>query len=215
MRGRDGEWQFPASALPMRDLLRGVMAVGFTGLTIDRYGFPHNADDEVQQLEALLGPPDVTNGFRLLAWDLRPAAASLLGGMSAADRHALAQQMLDAPRLYSKTDNDPIQTRGGRQAVCADATLTLVNPGRHAAKQDLAIKFTPRTSTARHGYVTIDHHRISIEADSDTHVFPVDLRPGNSTVTIHVHTPGVRCQSTPTNTLPTISTGLGPVTPGG
>ena len=78
MRGRDGEWQWPASTLPVRDLVRGLIAMGFAGLMLDRAGFSDSGSTEVEQLRALLGAPIATSNDRLLAWDLRPVAALLL-----------------------------------------------------------------------------------------------------------------------------------------
>ena len=54
VRGRDGEWQWPASLLPMRQLLRGVIAIGFSALTLDRYGFP---DDGTARVATVGAPP--------------------------------------------------------------------------------------------------------------------------------------------------------------
>ena len=57
VRGRDGEWQWPASALPMRDLVRGVAAMGFSALMLDRNGFRTIAIRQLRDFDALLGPP--------------------------------------------------------------------------------------------------------------------------------------------------------------
>jgi phosphoglycerol transferase len=215
VRGRDGEWQFPAAALPIRDLVRGISAIGFTGLTLDRYGYPHSGKAEVGYLDALLGPPVVDDGHRLLAWDLRGAAASLLRGMNAAARRALAQQMFDAPRVYYETDAVPIRSRAGRDEICASGTVMLVNPGHQSVRRDLSVKFNKRNSTARHGSVTIAGKRSEISADDKAHLFPVDVAPGTSTIKLNVRTPGVRCQSTPLDTLPRITIDLRTVIPGG
>src|SRR5205823_360760 len=82
-RTREREWQFPAAKLPVRDVVRGVAAMGFTALTLDRYGYINNGrHDPLQDLEQLLGEPIAQARGRLYAWDLRPVARSLLGGMS-------------------------------------------------------------------------------------------------------------------------------------
>ena len=117
VRGRDGEWQWPASHLPMRDLVRGVTAIGFSALTVDRYGYGDNGSSEVKELDALLGAPIATSRHRLVAWDLRRAAPSVLRGMSSRARHALAQQMFDAPRVYLSSDAVPLRDRGESLAI--------------------------------------------------------------------------------------------------
>ena len=201
--------------LPVEDLVRGITAMGFSALTVDRYGFPDNGDTEVRELEALLGPPDHANSHRLLAWDLRPAAASLLRGLSTGARHALVQQMLDAPRIYVDTDADPIRGRDGRHVICRAGTIMLVNPGRDSVPRDLAIKLDPRDSNATNGDVTIAGRRRSIAADDQTHMFRIEVAPGTSTIKVSANTPDLRCASTPLNTLPAVATELLPVTPAG
>jgi phosphoglycerol transferase len=213
MRGRDGEWQWPASVLPARDLLRGVIAMGFTGLTLDRYGYPHDGGAELRQLEELLGPPISTTRHRLYAWDLRPVAVSLLGRMSTAGRRELAQQMLDAPRLYLSSDADPVASRGDEHPTCASASVSVVNPGAHAVHQSLEIDFDKQHSDARHGQVTVGGRRVPINA-GDPNAVPVDVAPGTTKIRISVQTPGVRCGSVPAALLPTISASLTPAVPG-
>ena len=39
-----------------------LIAIGFSALTLDRYGFAHDGTKQLQQLEHLLGPPIATRG---------------------------------------------------------------------------------------------------------------------------------------------------------
>ena len=213
VRGRDGEWQFPASLLSMRDLVRGISAMGFTGLTLDRFGYVDDGlYDPVHNLEKLLGPPIVTSRGRLVAWDLRPAAASLLRGTSAAQQRALAQQMFDAPLVYLSSDVSPSRNRGESTSICGEGTVTLVNPGSHPNRQELTITLRHRHSEARGGSVTINSDTVPISADGHGQTFAVDVPPGISTVHISADTPGARCKSTPDAALPTVSATLQPAT---
>jgi phosphoglycerol transferase len=214
VRGRDGEWQWPAAALPMRELVRGIAAMGFSALMLDRYGFDDNGAVQLRELRPLLGTPIAQSGDHLIAWDLRPAVASLLGDMSARARRELVQQLLDAPRLYLSSDADPIVSRGDRHDICADGTLTLVNPGTRAVRQQLEITLTQRRSAARRGHVTINARTVPISSGRRGNVIPVDLPPGTTTIKISVNTRGVRCQSVPVVSLPSVSAVLGPVPPG-
>jgi len=213
VRGRDGEWQWPAAALPMRDLLRGLAAMGFSALMIDRYGFRNNGDKQMKEIRALLGDPIATSRGRLAAWDLRPPHSSLLRGMSAAARRALARQMLDAPRLYTSTDADPLTNRGEAHEICAHGSITLVNPGARRARSELDIKFRQRESGASSGSVTIGARSVPIIAYTHVNVIPLDVRPGVTNIKISVVTPGVRCRSVPDSSLPQISVQLHPAAP--
>ncbi len=208
MRGRAGEWQFPAAQLPLRDLVRGISAMGFSALTLDRYGYRDGGDAQVRALDRLLGPPIARRGDRLVAWDLRPAVASLLRGLSPAGRHALARRMLDAPRTYLATDVDRVVDRGGRHPICHTGKLSIMNPGREHVRRFLSVRLHQRMSDARVGHVTIEGRRSRVATDGQPHVFDIDLAPGTTTVTITVDTPDVRCASTPTDLLPSMSATL-------
>lgn len=212
MRGRDGEWQWPAAALPTRDLLRGITAMGFSALTLDRYGYRRRGVAPLHQLKTLLGAPIATRGDRLVAWDLSAARTSLIGQMSAHDQRALAQRLIDAPRLYLSTDVQPIVDRGGRHAICASGSLSLENPARTRRRRELVIEFTPRSSAARRGYLTIHGHRTPISTDRRVNHISVELRPGTTTVEIAVSTPGLRCASAPEDALPSVSARILPPT---
>jgi len=208
VRGRDGEWQWPASTLPMTDLVRGVTAMGFSALMLDRYGFDYNGDPQLRELDALLGRPIATRGARLVAWDLRRARPSLLRGMDAGARRALAQRMLDAPQLYMSSDVDPLTNRGDRLAICADATITLVNPGSRTVRENLQIGYKQRESAAHEGHVTIGSRTVPITAYKHLNVIPLRVPPGTTTIKVSVTTPGVRCQSVPDASLPSITAAL-------
>jgi hypothetical protein len=213
VRGRDGEWQWPASQLPMQELVRGVTAMGFSALTVDRYGYPSNGRPQVRELTALLGPPIATRGDRLVAWDLRRATPSVLGDMTAAGRRALVQQLLDAPRLYLSTDTDPIADRGDRHTICATGSLSLVNPGHRSTRRKLEITYTQQQSGARVGSVTIRSRRVPISTHNHHNFIHVVLPPGTTKAEIAVVTPDVRCASATVDSLPSISAQLVAVAP--
>jgi hypothetical protein len=208
MRGRDGEWQFPAAQLPLHDLVRGISAIGFSALTLDRFGYHGGGDVQVRILDHLLGPPIARRDDRLVAWDLRPAAASLLRRLSPAGRHALARRMLDAPRTYLSTDADPLVDRGGRHPICREASVSIVNPGHERVRRHLSVRLHQRVSDVRFGHVTIGGHTARVATDGQPRVFALDVPPGTTTVPITVETPGVRCPSTPAELLPSVSATL-------
>src|SRR4051794_16740351 len=83
IRGRSTEWQWPASRLKLRDLLRGLVAMGFTGVLLDRAGYDDDARHQVHAIRHWLGPAVARAHHRLLAWDLRRASPALLEGLDA------------------------------------------------------------------------------------------------------------------------------------
>jgi hypothetical protein len=197
-------------ALPLRDLVRGVTAMGFSGFMLDRFAYPDNAAVQMQELGALLGTPIATRSDRLVAWDLRPVTGSLLGNLSATARRALARAMLDAPRIYLATDVETITSRGTGHVICDAGSLSLVNPGPRPVRQDLQITFTQRRSSAQHGHVTINHRNAPFLA-GHVDTIAVTLPHGTTTIPISVDTPEVRCASVPRDSLPAISASLVPL----
>ena len=197
-----------AAALPTRDLLRGLLAMGFSALMLDRNGYKTVGASHVRELRALLGAPIATRTGRLLAWDLRPAEASLLGNMNAAAKRALAQQMLDAPRLYLSTDAVPIVGRGDPQEICSSGSILLVNPGTRGAHGRLKVVIRKRQSGAYRGRVTINGRSVAIATGYRGNRIAVDIPPGTTRIKISVKTPGVRCAAVPLNALPITSAEL-------
>ncbi len=208
VRGRSGEWQWPASVLHVHELVRGLSAMGFSALMIDRSGFPDDGVVEVKKFRRLLGAPIVTGGRRLIAWDLRSAAAASLSSVSSTDRQKLVRRMLNAPRLYMATDADPIVGRGGAEEICARGSISLVNPGRKAVNRNLAVTLTRRLSNASRGRLIVGSRSVPIPADGLSQVMLTKVVPGTTKIKVLVQTPGVRCESAPPDTLPTVSARL-------
>lgn len=209
IRGRSGEWQWPAAKLHSRSLLRGLAALGFSAVMLDRNGFPDLGDHRVHAISAVLGDPIVKGGDHLVAWDLRRARAELLATTDAAGRRAIARRMLDAPLLYLSADVDPIRNRGSAQSICRSGALILVNPAHHRVTRQLSLTFVPRGLVDRRGYLTLGHRRIPIVVDGRQHVRLV-LPPGRTDVGIRIRTHDVRCESVLLDMISSVSVSLVP-----
>jgi phosphoglycerol transferase len=97
MRGRETEWQEQVVRLEPRETLDALVAVGFSGVLIDRAGYP----DRAQQLEdgyaEVLGErPQVSPNRRLSFFDLRPYARELRTELGPAGTGALRDRTLAA-----------------------------------------------------------------------------------------------------------------------
>jgi DUF917 family protein len=128
--------------------------------------------------------------------------------MSAAAKHALAQQMLDAPRLYLSTDAVPIVGRGDPQGICSSGSILLVNPGNRVAHGKLDVVIRKRQSGAHSGRVTINGRSVAIATGFQGNHIAVDIPPGTTRIKISVITPAVRCAAVPLNSLPITSAEL-------
>jgi hypothetical protein len=208
IRGRSTEWQWPASRRTVHSLLRGLVAMGFSGLMLDRYGYsPEQARHEVHAIHHWLGPAQISEDHRLLAWDLRRAGPALMAGLDATGRARLARRMLDAPRLYLDADASPLTDRGDSHPVCRDARLQLQNPARRAVRTTLVLALMRGHSDATGGTVRIGGRRVPIAPDAETRI-PVTLPHGITRAPIQVQVPGIRCDNVEHDDLPTIAAHL-------
>ena len=209
IRGRSGEWQWPAAKLHSDSLLRGLAALGFSAVMLDRNGFADFGDHRVHAISTVLGRPIARRGDHLVAWDLRRARSELLETTDAASRRSLARHMLDAPLLYLSTDVDPIRNRGAAQSICRTGGLILVNPSHHHVTRELSLTFVPRGLVDRRGYLTLGHRRIPIVVEGRRHVRLV-LAPGRTNIGITIRAHDVRCESALLDTVSTVSASLVP-----
>jgi phosphoglycerol transferase len=210
IRGRSTEWQWPASQLTLRSLVRGLVAMGFTGLMLDRYGYADDARHEARALRRWLGAPLDREGDRLLAWDLRRAAPTVVAGLDdPAVRARVRRGMLDAPRLYLDADASPITDRGDAHGVCRDARLQLVDPGRRPRAVVVVLRLTRGHSDASGGTARVGGRAVRLAVDGPTRV-RLTLHPGITRVPVVVRNPGVRCDNVQHEDLPTIAARLVP-----
>lgn len=204
IRGRSTEWQWPASRLKIRALLRGLIAMGFTGVMLDRSGYRDDARHQVHAIRHWLGPAVVKSRHHLLAWDLRHASPALLAGLDGPARARLRRRMLDAPRLYLDSTADPVTDRGDPHAVCRDATLRLVNAGHHPVHAVLVLELARGHSDSTGGTIELGGRRIRLLPDEQTRVL-LALQHGTTAVPIVVRNPRVRCDNVEHDDLPTIA----------
>ena len=182
MRGRDGEWQWPAAALPTRDLLRGITAMGFSALTLDRYGYRRRGVAPLHQLKTLLGAPIATPGRssgrvgpvgRAHVSDRADECTRPAGARAAADRCPTALPLHRRP-----TDRRP-----GRSSRDLRVRFAVARESRKDSTSPRARdRIRPRSSATRRGYLTIHGHRTPISTDRRVNHISVELRPGTTTV---------------------------------
>lgn len=217
VRGRSGEWQWPAAKLRTRTLVRGLRAVGFTAITVDRNGYDDFGEQRVRALSSILGAPIAHDGRHVLAWDLRRGASATVPDPAA--RRATARRLLHAPLLYLSTDVDPIRNRGSDQPVCGSGTIVAVNPAHHETHTTLRLHFTPKEPVdpvgrlkigTRRVRIVIGHERSSGFRARSTQDVGLELAPGQTRIDLAVHAPHTRCASVQLNSLTTVSASLVP-----
>jgi phosphoglycerol transferase len=84
MRGRASDWQGQVVQLPTRKMLESIAAVGYRGVWVDRFGYPHRARQIESRLRAVTGQePIVSENRRFAFYDLRPFAADVRAELGA------------------------------------------------------------------------------------------------------------------------------------
>jgi hypothetical protein len=78
LKGRQQDWASQVSGLPTRTLVDGVVAAGFSGIWVDRFGYTDNGVAIEHAIRAVVGTPPISSrDGRLLFFDLRPYARQL------------------------------------------------------------------------------------------------------------------------------------------
>ena len=204
IRGRSGEWQWPASGRPTRSLVRGLTAAGFSAITLNRDGFPDQGDVRISRLTQLLGRPIADDHHHLLAWDLRRARSTTLAGITARQRRGIERRLLHAPLVYFSTDVDSIRNRGEPQPICATGTALIVNPSHHRIDADVGVSFVPSRTVVPVGRVVVNGRRYSVPM-TGPRVIRLSLASGTTPMRVAIHTPHTRCASAQIGQLTRVS----------
>jgi hypothetical protein len=209
VRGRSTEWQFPLQHLSARELAPRLAALGFGAIFLDTKGYsPDDARSKIDGFTRLLGAPVASEDGRVLTWDLAPARRGLPAGRNSAAVRRLARRTLTLPRLYSRTDVEPLVARGAAAPACRHATLLLVNPRPRPAAAHLVVRVDGRravpTATVR---INGRWQPLGLGVPNP---FRFELRPGTTTVPIRLDIPNVQCDNVEHSSLPTVSATLTP-----
>jgi len=185
MKGRPTDWASQATSLPVQTLLDGLVAAGFSGVWIDRYGYIDGAASLESQIQTVLGSPPIgsVNG-RFLFFDLRAFAARLRQHYSPAQIAGLGDAMLHPPEVTWGNGFYGGEAGGSRWAL-PDAQAAIDNDTRTARR----VEFFSDAQTLAHG-----HYRLTVTAPGGTVVHftvsdtprPIEFAfiapPGTSTV---------------------------------
>ncbi len=132
IKGREADWQRALGGQPTRLLLDRLAAVGFAGLTVDRFGYADGAAKLEAELGGLAGPPAVSGNGRLSFFDLTGYREGVRRGHPDAGVEALAAATL-RPVLWDPGPGFDFTRADGTSfwvtASGPDASFVLHNPG--------------------------------------------------------------------------------------
>ena len=135
MKGREADWQEAVRGQPTELLLARLVAVGFTGLTIDRFGYHDGAAALEADVARLAGPPTVSGNSRLSFFDLTAYRDGFVRGRPDQVVRDLATQSLTPVRWTSGAAFEPDMADGASfwlTATDAFGSLIIRNPGTTA-----------------------------------------------------------------------------------
>jgi hypothetical protein len=194
VRGRDGEWQYLLGLSTIGAQVKALAAVGFSALTIDRFGFSDNGRAIVAALEPVLGPPMLQspNG-RLLAFDLRPEAARLAASLSPSAIADLRNRTLYRPRVFLTSTYNPDVSRGADHLLCRSATIELQTPAKQHWDGQVELSVKSALTSPPPVRVTDGSSTWTVPADGQVYAIPVALGAGVTTLQMSGHVAGVPC----------------------
>ena len=95
MRGRVPDYQKVLETQPVDQWMKAAVAIGFTGIVLDRAGYTDQERAALEaQIAALAGPPTVSTDGRYAFYDLRAYAADVRAQLGDAALKALADATL-------------------------------------------------------------------------------------------------------------------------
>jgi phosphoglycerol transferase len=137
MKGREADWQEALAGQPTGLLLARLAAVGFAGLTIDRFGYADGATGLEAEIGRLTGPPAVSPNGRLSFFDLTAYRNEFLGGRPQPSVQDLAAATLRPVRWKSGPDFEESRADGASfwlTATDSSGSLIIRNPGTTARR---------------------------------------------------------------------------------
>jgi phosphoglycerol transferase len=132
MKGREADWQNALSGQPTGLLLARLAAVGFTGLTVDRFGYFDSAEALERDIARMAGPPTVSLNGRLAFFDLTAYGNAFGRDQPEAAVRELADTTLRPVRFGSGPGLRREQADGANDWIAAsgsDGSLAVFNPG--------------------------------------------------------------------------------------
>jgi phosphoglycerol transferase len=151
MKGRPADWESQTTAMPVPTLMAGVVAAGFSGIWIDRFGYADNGVSLAGQIQAALGTPPIgSDDGRFLFFDLRAFATRLRRLCTPAQIAGLRDAMLHPPEITWGTGFYAPDADGALWAV-PSAQATVDNDSRTARR----VEFYSDVQTLDHGHYSL------------------------------------------------------------
>ena len=199
MKGRPQDWAADANGLPVPTLVDGLVAAGFSGIYVDRFGYADGAAALTAELRHVLGvAPIESQDDRLLFFDLRPYAATVRTRFPAGELLALRHALLYATAVAYNAGfyND----ESGSRWTTPNASAQLDNTT--GTVQRMIFAATVFSAGRGHWQLHIRTpdgvtHRVALRRRPRHVEFTFALRPGSYAVTFTSNAPIVHVNGDP------------------
>jgi phosphoglycerol transferase len=206
MKGREAEWQHGLPGQPAEFLLARLAAVGFTGLTIDRFGYADNAGALEMEVSRLAGAPAVSRNGRLSFFDLTSYRDGLLRTRPPSSIQALAAATLEPVRWVSGNGFEESRADGANFWLTASdrsGSLVLRNPGTMARP----VTFEATVESGGPGRVAVTvpgrgTESVDLACQRAPLRFEFAAPPGSSELRITADVPPLPAEDAPSNRPP-------------
>ena len=214
MKGRPEDWQAELAGAPPATLLPAIRAAGFTGVYVDRSGYPDKAEQlELELQRAVDTEPLVSPDGRFTFFDL--SAYTPPGDARALADATLRPLRTDWGDQFSGRQQEGLDST--RWALVPDARLTVTNPSARQRSATLFVRLA-RTggdpATVIVTYPDGSSERVQVPPEGTDVERTVRFDPGDSTIRVVTEAPAISAaEGVPTGYVQLIGWRLTPAVP--
>ena len=221
MKGRPQDWQTELAGAPPATLLPAIAAAGFTGVYVDRSGYPDNAGQlELELQRAVEADPLVSADGRFSFFDLTAYSRALRERTPPGDVQALADATLAPLRTDWGDEFSGRQQEGldsARWAIFPDARLTVGNPSGRQRSATLFVRLA-RTrgdpATVIVTYPDRSSERVQVPPQGTDVERTLRFPPGDSTIQLSTQAASISApEGVPTGFVQLVGWRLTPAVP--
>lgn len=197
MKGTSHDWSAALATWPPEQLVPTVVAAGFSGLYLDRNGYPDSGVALESEIEGMTGAnPIVSSDNRFAFFDLRSFARKLRARVGSAELSAAGAAVLHPSGLALGAGFYPVEQSGSESwqwSSNASSRLTLTNPSSSPERIRFSTTIRPRvdgSSTISISYPDGTHSGRRVASESGIRIQrDILIPPGTSTIEVHTNGP--------------------------
>lgn len=193
VKGRPtSEWQTSLHRHGLPTVLKGVAAAGFTGLWVDRFGYPDGGLGVEGEIRRIVGPETfASEDGRLSFYDMRPYVERVHASMDPDALNAFTAAVLHPTRLTLEDGFHPAESGDGHVwswMKSSRAVIRLVQPGTSAREVTVTMALRAGDTGSFYARLTLPDGSERVYPVSSVEPLPVSLQlrlpPGDHEIVI-------------------------------